>query len=307
MDTEILCRNCGTPLRGEYCSQCGQREGRGDLKLGEVAGELVGELFNWDSRFWRTFVPLIFRPGFLTAEFIAGRRARYVPPFRLYLIVSFVLFLVVSLMSGAVRYKQPGDESVAGEGVIFSISAPGIDAAMDAETGSEAHAAALDDDIDMGISLADKDSAQWLKDLEHRLEANVQKIEADPAAFLERLTDSLPQMMFLLLPLFALLLEICYLFSPFQYLQHLVFSLHYHSFVYLLYLFGRLGNTWLQDNAVAEAYPLVALLYLPLALKRTYNSSIGGAIGKSAVIVVLYALLLLVAFAGVSILTLALL
>ena len=89
------CRNCGATLRGEYCHHCGQREGRGDLHFADAAGEVLGDLFTWDSRFWRTLFPLVFRPGFLTAEFIAGRRARYVPPFRLYIIISFVLFLVL--------------------------------------------------------------------------------------------------------------------------------------------------------------------------------------------------------------------
>lgn len=78
------CRNCGAALAGEYCGRCGQREGRGDRGFAALLGELAGELFDWDSRFWRTLWPLLVRPGFLTAEYIAGRRARYVAPLRLY-------------------------------------------------------------------------------------------------------------------------------------------------------------------------------------------------------------------------------
>jgi hypothetical protein len=94
--TPKLCRNCAAPLEGEYCSRCGQREGRGDLHFSEAIGELADDVVAWDSRLWRTLWPLVFKPGYLTAEFIAGRKARYVAPFRLYLIISFILFLVIS-------------------------------------------------------------------------------------------------------------------------------------------------------------------------------------------------------------------
>ena len=121
------CRNCGALLRGEYCHHCGQREGRGDLQFADAAGEVLGDLFTWDSRLWRSLFPLVFRPGFLTAEFIAGRRARYVPPFRLYIIISFLLFLVLSLLArdmvsidgedGVVRVtsSEPADPNDAAE------------------------------------------------------------------------------------------------------------------------------------------------------------------------------------------------
>ena len=106
------CRNCNATLTGEYCGRCGQRDGRDDLTFGELAGEVFEDFFRWDSRIWRTLLPLLFRLGFLAAEFIAGRRARYVPPFRLYLIVSFVLFLVLSLTAGdAISIRGDADLS----------------------------------------------------------------------------------------------------------------------------------------------------------------------------------------------------
>tara|TARA_R110001599_G_scaffold353817_1_gene598915 strand:+ start:41986 stop:42834 length:849 start_codon:yes stop_codon:yes gene_type:complete len=275
------CRNCGEALGGQYCSHCGQREGRGDLSFGAVLGELLDDVISWDSRFWRTLLPLMFRPGFLTAEFIAGRRARYVPPFRLYLIVSFLLFLVVSLLAGGASVAQT-------EG--------GIDGAREDAS-----------DFAMSISLAREDSPQWLKDLDERLEQNAEKLSDDPRQLIQSMVEYLPQMMFLLLPVFALLLKFCYLFSPFHYLQHLVFTLHVHSFVYLLYLFGQLAHFWLQGNAVTEAFPFLVLVYLPLALMRTYNSSLAGAVGKTLFILVADGFLLVFSFAAVTIIALALL
>lgn len=329
------CRNCGELLAGPYCSHCGQREGRGDLTFGEVIAELADEFFNWDSRIWRTLVPLVFRPGFLTAEFIAGRRARYVPPFRLYLIISFILFLVISLLardtvdletngSGGLAGQAVQEEGEVNQGETQAGKDTSTDlrfdlrprSAPDLETSDEPVIAPVvvgDRDgknrvsVDLGISLADEDSAQWLKDLDQRLDENAKKLEDNPAAFIDLLVDYLPQMMFLLLPLFALLLKCCYLFSPFHYLQHLVFSLHFHSFAYLLYLAGELVKHWLYPEGIGGLLTLAFVLYLPLALRRTYGSGLAGAAGKSLVILSVDVVLLLFGFVVVVLLALALL
>jgi hypothetical protein len=108
-----------------------------------------------------------------------------------------------------------------------------------------------------------------------------------------------------MLPLFALILLLCYALSPFHYLQHLVFGLHYHSFVYLLYL---LSDALQFTTSHADLLLVLALLaYLPLALRGAYGSSLPGAIAKSLLIYLLYVILLLIGFAAVSVLVVALL
>lgn len=333
-ETRANCRNCGEALIGPYCSHCGQHEGRGDFSFVDVAGEVLDELLSWDSRLWRTLVPLVFRPGFLTAEFIAGRRARYVPPFRLYLIISFVLFLVVSLFAGRASIVQTDGDITLRSGLSVSTQSDEAEYTEEAddsfftvdiaprriETAKEGDEVLIpptvvedgdgagedSNNIDIGISLADEDSPKWLKDLDHRLENNAKSLADDPTKLIQSLVEYLPQMMFLLLPVFALLLKFCYLFSPFHYLQHLVFSLHFHSFLYLLYLLGQLGHFGLQGTAVAEAFPLLILVYLPMALMRSYQSSLAGAAGKALFIIAVDSFLLVMAFAGVALLALAL-
>jgi len=116
--------------------------------------------------------------------------------------------------------------------------------------------------------------------------------------------DYLPQMMFLMLPVFALLLRLCYLLSPFHYLQHLVFGLHYHSFVYLLYLISE-GLERLGSEVVGWLW-LALVIYMPLALRRAYHSGVGAAIFKTLFIYVSYGVSLLAAFAAVVVLAVAL-
>lgn len=291
-----LCRNCKSRLEGEYCSKCGQRERSGDLHFSELAGELLGDFVSWDSRLWRTMLPLMLRPGFLTAEFIAGRKARYIPPLRLYLIISFVLFLALPFVAGNVVEVSTSDKltTAVGDAEVQQLEA--IEKSLE-----DINAPGLTADI----SLADEDDPQWLQELDQRLEDNAVKLGDDPGDFVELLMEYAPQMMFLLMPLFALLVKMSFLSSPFHYIQHLVFALHYHSFAYLLYL----------ANAVAEKLIthfdgplfLILLLYLPLALRKTYHPSLWGTVGKSLFIFFTYIVFLGVGFAVVTLVALALL
>lgn len=89
------CLNCGTALSGQYCGKCGQRAGSRLISLWELVRDAFGDLFELDSRLWRTLIPLLFRPGRLTNDYLQGKRARYMPPFRMYLVLSLVFFVIV--------------------------------------------------------------------------------------------------------------------------------------------------------------------------------------------------------------------
>ena len=88
------CLNCGTELLGQYCGNCGQRASSRLISLWELTRDAFGDLLELDSRLWRTLIPLLIRPGQLTKDYLEGRRARYMPPFRMYLVLSVVFFVV---------------------------------------------------------------------------------------------------------------------------------------------------------------------------------------------------------------------
>ncbi len=91
------CRNCGVPLQGRYCYACGQKAARADVTLRELAHEALHEFSHLDnSKIVQTLKLLLFKPGELTAEFLRGRRARYIPPIRLYLVCSLVFFALAA-------------------------------------------------------------------------------------------------------------------------------------------------------------------------------------------------------------------
>jgi len=92
---EKNCLNCGHHVEFHYCSSCGQP----NLELREpfwhFIGHSVAHYFHFESKFWQTLVPLLTKPGQLTLDYLAGKRARYIHPVSLYIFISIVYFLIV--------------------------------------------------------------------------------------------------------------------------------------------------------------------------------------------------------------------
>ena len=91
----LPCPNCGAPLQGDYCHSCGQPKKGMIRPLSGIMADVVDSVLNIDSRILRTVGPLLFRPGRLTVDYFAGRRTRYVTPFRLFFFLTVVAFFTV--------------------------------------------------------------------------------------------------------------------------------------------------------------------------------------------------------------------
>ena len=96
IDSPRRCLDCGSELDGPYCSACGQRDIDRIVPLGDLVGDLLDELTGLQARLWRTLRQLVTRPGFLTAEYVGGRRIHYVAPVRLYLLIALGFFFLVT-------------------------------------------------------------------------------------------------------------------------------------------------------------------------------------------------------------------
>jgi hypothetical protein len=92
-----VCLNCGTPLSGRYCPHCGQEDRPLALTLRDVVGDVWEAITNLEGRILQSLGLLFFFPGFLTREYLEGRRVRWMSPVRLYLVVSVAYFGLVSL------------------------------------------------------------------------------------------------------------------------------------------------------------------------------------------------------------------
>ena len=294
------CRNCGTTLSGDYCSRCGQRER--DLRLADVAGEALEDVTDLDSRLWRTLKGLLLRPGAVTADYIGGRRARYVPPIRLYLVVSFLVFLVVSQAgTGGIVTTGPEVDPELLEQVESGIYIPRTNESGEQEllTFREyLDAEGLTDDIEA--------MPAWFQAAVERMVSNAELLQGDPDDFTDQMFQRLPQVMFFLLPIFALLLSLFYLGSPFHYLQHLIFSVHYHTVAFLLFLLMWPAG-WLLPGDYGGVVTMALFIYLPLALRRAYGSGPVAAVLKGVSIGLVYYFVVALTGTLVALATLALL
>jgi Protein of unknown function (DUF3667) len=298
-----LCQNCGAALNGPYCGACGQREHSRIVSLGHLLQEAVGDILHLDSRIWRTLRPLLLRPGLLTVEFLAGRRARYVPPFRLYLVVSIALFVLTRHLPGV-----GGDPFLVGGHPVFEDPAATQSVYLATQAALAAKRAELEqkgaseelrekvaalqermDEMQSARAMAARpdegcDSLRFSifgsKALESRAHAACRKVAADKGASLGRaFLDNLPKMMFLLLPILALINKALYIRSRRYYVEHLLFFVHVHVFVFLVLCSIIIGNSLFAlvpggvrpPAIVSAAVWIAALAYVYLAMRRVYG------------------------------------
>ena len=201
------CLNCGTHLRGQYCGNCGQRSRSRLIKLRELISEAFGDLFEIDSRLWQTIVPLVIRPGRLTYDYLQGRRARFMPPFRMYLVLSLIFFLVAFFNPReelGFFYEIPTEQETAAD----VADEGGLIISMDDGEGEE-----IDDDCD-------KIDADGIEELHpfitrrltvERMQQVCEQIKADEGKSLsEKVINNVPTALIVLLPLMALVLKALY-------------------------------------------------------------------------------------------------
>jgi hypothetical protein len=124
------CPNCRTPLTDAYCARCGQKNKPLDPTMRELAGNVLSEVSDVDSRLLRSLRYLFTRPGFLSREHAEGRRASYVSPVRLYLVFSVAFFAAASLVAQRegmfAPENTPGPPAAASGQAVFETWLPRI-------------------------------------------------------------------------------------------------------------------------------------------------------------------------------------
>lgn len=270
------CMNCGAPLGGAYCAACGQESRIETPTVREFVREFVQDQMALEGKLLRTLKLLVIRPGGLTLDYISGKRQCYIRPLRLYLALSVVFFALSGLVSHP-DWMQPnsGDE----DKPLFKLShdQPPQDAAKQgasAEKDKSAADASAEPSTVPGAKVPDEtyDEMRDLKTGYPLLDARIRKFfsqtQKQASVQLSHAVDSdAPVAMFFLLPLFAGLLQLAYLRHHLRYGVHLLFSLHYHAFVFLDLLLQEIPWPSLVDGALKIAIPA----YLVLALRRVYG------------------------------------
>ncbi|MGV8932802.1 MAG: DUF3667 domain-containing protein [Luteimonas sp.] len=356
------CENCEVPLLGGYCYACGQPVKGLVRHFTTIVGDIADTVFNYDSRMPRSLWPLFAKPAWLTCEYFAGRRVRYVSPVRLFVTLSIITFFIAQLMlsfgGDAIKFDNAGDagfndssfsrvttvaevvtrrdaaladlakarkdNEVPGLDIGLGIAEKAIRNSADAriavlqrksadgtpapativkkstapQDSPTTSAGGVDDDIgDIAFNGSPWDARtnplivswwpefanHWLNAQVSRGQRNLRRIRSDPDLFKDAVLGAVPSTLFILLPVFALMLKLLYVFKRRLYMEHLIVALHSHAFLCLalLLMFGLMAvQRWLAPdpggvhtlfNWVEAALWTWMPLYLLLMQKRVYG------------------------------------
>lgn len=280
------CANCGAPFvpeRRRFCPECGQETHVQPPRLVEFVQQFGGAYFSTEGALWRTLKLLLFKPGELTRQYLAGRRKHYVLPLRLYLTISLATLLVVRLAGSVEMNVQPeASREIAKATNNLVINLGGGQAGLRE-----------------GVFFCDNLPAWVCKRFKRRIDIDPKSMASEMDFIKERFLGNLGGAMFLLLPAFALGLKLAYLGRRMRYTEHLVFALHVHAFWFLALMVAMSGVDWLV---------LVSMLGVPvytlLAMKRVYGGRLWPRLLRAGLVSVLYGVVLTAAVVGVGLFTL---
>ena len=338
------CRNCAATLHGPHCHACGQPVKGLMRPLGSLFGDVMDSVFDLDIRTFRTIGPLFAKPGFLSAEYFAGRQIRYVTPFRLFFFLAIITFFFAQLTpdvdSDIVKVNtETSDKSdndaigsattvadvererdarlanlaaakarmantpakagiggiEAGEAQVRAAATERIRQLREAEAKGEAPPPPMQDGFNINFNGKRWDRQKnpvdtwapafvdrWLNAQVARGNDNIERLKKDRTAFKNAVLSAVPSTLFVLVPIFALMLKIAYVFKRRLYMEHVVVALHSHAFLcldLLLVLLVRALEQWVAPNpgALASAFGWIEgllILWMPVYLllmqKRVY-------------------------------------
>ena len=283
------CENCGAQLVGHYCAHCGQAAIDYRCSFWHIITDLLDSFFNWDSKFFATIGLLITRPWRLTNEFIAGKRARYVRPLRLYLFVGTLFFFAANYSAKSIHLRtsnlsskdraqleaelkneniRPDARSKIERALNLSPS-PSPAAQADDKASPKPEEPGASDQGDFGPLLQmgpEKPSTPFEKWVEARAKEKIGEHGTKLQLFLATLFNNLPYMMLCCIPLFALVLKILYIRRHIFYVDHLVYALHIHTFAYVAIMLIVLLTIGLKRLA-PSATGWIAILWLAFAVQ----------------------------------------
>ena len=202
MSENKLCKNCNSEIIDLYCSKCGQKDTE-LLSVKAIVREFTDNVFSFDSRFFITLKYLMTKPGFLTTEYWAGKRTKYLPPLRLYLVLSVLYFFISPIIEpdSFMEISQTRN----GEKAPFEIK-------------------------------LDNPQPKIIKYVIENINKGHKIVFERQLSYDKELYSILPSAMFILMPFMGVLILLLYKKHMLFYSFHLITALHFHCFAFLIFL-----------------------------------------------------------------------
>ena len=252
-EENIICPNCGFRASQNYCAQCGQETHLHKETFWGLVMHFIGHYFHYDSKFWQTMKALWFSPGKLTLAYMNKKRMRYIPPVSLYIFISAVYFLLaLSLRSEHLAIKKSTGQNK--KGIVQVTSAKKDDGIIYTYKKDTADKSAATEFIEKKIALIESEHGDTKK------------------YFQEKLNHDFPKLFFLMIPLMAVLLKLLFARrKPFQFIDHVIFSLHYQTFFFSVILLRLIRINDTVDSITDLLLAVIVSWYMVRAMKNVYK------------------------------------
>ncbi|MCR8556850.1 DUF3667 domain-containing protein [Mucilaginibacter sp. BJC16-A38] len=324
------CLNCGTVLEGKFCHNCGQENLQIKESFGHMMNHAISDYFHFDQQFFHTLKPLLIKPGYLTNEYMAGRRAQYLHPVKMYIFISLVYFVLLfqnaheKVTVKPLNPAKPVATRLKADSVNQQIAKnPNLSAAQKKQIQQQvtSYAGGIvkvthTDDTDTAelrhglFATKDTSYEQYLAE-QQKLPANKRdgflKMQIHKRVivynhkygsrakevFFEEVKHNIPKMMFLMLPLFALILKITFFKNRKFYVEHLIYTFHLHCFLFIFLTFIMLLELIIPtDWSIIDWINLVSTAYITWyifrSLRVVYNRSVFRTITKMIGMFIMY-------------------
>lgn len=303
---KTICPNCGIKLSeaDNYCANCGQENHTHKLPLKELAFEFVESLFHFDTKLFHTLKELFSKPGSVTKNFNANKRARYVPPFRLYLFVSAIYFVTLAaLQTPTVYVTDSGEVNPESSELVFNPRSGNISEAEKKELQELAKQPVITkEDIRIFLEKHGK-KATWINIISAKALIEAQRNNNSEMAG-HKILKNISYLMFLLMPLFAFLLYLLYRKKGIYYSEQLVYSVHYHTLAFLLLLGSLLLGELLSGFNLSGIALAACLIFFLLSLKNVFEEPWGKTILKTCLLTIGYLVFFAVSLLAATVLSL---
>lgn len=314
------CTNCGKelPQQENFCPECGQENDNKRLTFGNLMFELIQGFMSVDSRLTQSLPALLFRPGLLSKEYLRGRRQRYLDPIRMFITITVLYFLIASF--GSEDPKKEIDKLVAADstGIIdletdslvviensplsYRITDKKSAALLDSsEFISKGEQLELDDyhykDIKAMVKRGHTNTIEIMDSLNientfwNRFYYGevIKFAQSDFNKFKDYITSKLPWIIFCLIPIFAFVLKLLYLRRKFLYIDHLIFSFHLYSFLFLTLILQTILEQFV-DYDFDGWWFLIITVYTIFSFRNFYDQSYMKTIVKMFALLFLYSI-----------------
>ena len=225
------CLNCSSIVENRFCPNCGQENTNTRKTFHHLFIHFFEDLTHYENAFWRTIKNLLFKPANLTKEYLSGKRLSYLAPVRLYIFISFITFLLISFLPN----EESKPEKINEKKEILN------------KTNK------TEEDFDVfGVeynSVKELDSIQKqsieskkLSDCNYWIVKKVLTVKENNTnkeiinKFSESFSHNLPKVLFVFMPFFAFSLWLFHDKKRWYFFDHGIFTLHYFSFLLLIYL-----------------------------------------------------------------------